>query len=72
MKVRACRWIAMSLLVLSASFAAPVLADPWPPFDPSNCPQNYAPVICSDGLIYGNSCEAESYGATGCVPWSDF
>jgi hypothetical protein len=38
---------------------------------PSDCPENYAPVICSDGVVYSNSCFASAAGATGCVPYAD-
>ncbi|HVR97958.1 MAG TPA: hypothetical protein VMW27_15170 [Thermoanaerobaculia bacterium] len=37
---------------------------------PVDCPLNYAPVICSNGVVYGNSCHAEAAGATGCVPYA--
>lgn len=40
---------------------------PGPPVD---CPMNYAPVICSNGIVYGNSCLADADGATGCTPYS--
>ena len=32
------------------------------------CPQIYAPVRCSDGIIYVNSCVAQCRGASGCSP----
>jgi hypothetical protein len=35
------------------------------------CPDVYAPVICSNGHIYSNSCEASKACATGCVPYAD-
>lgn len=57
------RWIVLSLLWL------PAQVGPFPLDPPVDCPQNYAPVICSDGVVYDNSCYAASYGATGCVPW---
>jgi hypothetical protein len=40
----------------------------------SACPRDiqcidlYAPVLCSDGKVYGNSCYAYRACATGCVP----
>jgi hypothetical protein len=37
---------------------------------PRLCPEIYAPVICDNGLIYGNQCEADRVCATGCVPYS--
>lgn len=30
------------------------------------CPAVYAPVLCDDGNIYGNFCEATRVCATGC------
>jgi hypothetical protein len=35
------------------------------------CPDVYAPVICSNGHVYSNSCEASKACATGCVPYAD-
>ena len=32
------------------------------------CTDNYAPVLCSDGKVYGNGCYAYRACATGCVP----
>jgi hypothetical protein len=43
----------------------------------SGCPRDilcadiYDPVICSDGVIYGNACYAFRECATGCVPYGD-
>jgi hypothetical protein len=34
-----------------------------------NCPEVYDPVICSNGVVYGNSCFAYLACATGCVPY---
>jgi hypothetical protein len=55
-----------SALTLGA-FAAPTSSRPLPP--PTACPENYAPVICSNGQVYSNSCFASAAGATGCVPY---
>ena len=35
---------------------------------PSLCPDLYAPVRGSDGMIYGNACEAHAAGADDCGP----
>jgi hypothetical protein len=35
------------------------------------CADIYDPVICSDGVIYGNACYAYRECATGCVPYGD-
>jgi hypothetical protein len=32
------------------------------------CPDVYAPVKCSNGVTYSNSCRASCAHATGCVP----
>jgi hypothetical protein len=34
------------------------------------CPENYNPVICSNGVVYGNLCFANLDHATGCVPYA--
>lgn len=35
------------------------------------CTAQYDPVICSDGQIYGNACNAYVACATGCVPYNE-
>jgi hypothetical protein len=35
------------------------------------CPDVYSPVICSNGVVYSNSCYASLACATGCVPYAD-
>ena len=35
------------------------------------CPDNYAPVRCSNGVTYSNACRASCAHATGCVPAGD-
>src|SRR5262245_61502670 len=35
------------------------------------CADVYIPVICSDGVVYSNSCYAYVACATGCVPYGD-
>ncbi|HEX4825371.1 MAG TPA: hypothetical protein VFV19_13795 [Candidatus Polarisedimenticolaceae bacterium] len=35
------------------------------------CPDNYAPVTCSNGVTYANSCLAGCAHATGCVRSGD-
>ena len=59
-----------TLLSVGAMFTA-ARSEANPPFQPVDCPMNYAPVICSNGIVYGNSCFANADGATGCVPYSD-
>jgi hypothetical protein len=34
------------------------------------CPDIYAPVICSDGVVYPNQCYADRACATGCHPYN--
>jgi hypothetical protein len=36
---------------------------------PILCPDIYDPVICSNGVVYPNSCYAYRACATGCVPY---
>jgi hypothetical protein len=38
---------------------------------PCLCPDVYAPVICSNGQVYSNYCQAGCQGARGCVPFGD-
>lgn len=38
--------------------------------NPQACPENYNPVICSNGVVYGNACFAAQDHATGCVPYA--
>jgi hypothetical protein len=35
------------------------------------CPDVWDPVICSNGVVYSNSCYARAACATGCVPYRD-
>jgi len=56
-----------SALTLGA-FAAPAPSQARPTV---LCPDVYAPVICSNGHVYSNSCYASAAGATGCVPYGD-
>lgn len=39
---------------------------------PAPCPQVYAPVICDNGKIYPNQCEADKKRAKNCVPYPIF
>ena len=64
----------VSRLTLAATLMLGALAVPassWTLPPPTNCPQNYAPVICSNGQVYSNSCYASAAGATGCVPYAE-
>jgi len=36
---------------------------------PPVCPQIYAPVICDNGKVYPNQCEADRHHAKNCVPY---
>ena len=62
----------VSKLTLAAALtlgavAVPTFSRPLPP--PVACPLNYAPVICSNGQVYSNSCFAAADGATVCVSY---
>jgi hypothetical protein len=63
---------------LAAALAMAALSIPSPSqaalpgnLHPIACPENYAPVICSNGVVYSNLCFASAAGATGCVPYAD-
>lgn len=65
-------------LALAAALTMAALSVPSPShavlpgnLHPTACPENYAPVICSNGVVYANSCFASADGATGCVPYAD-
>jgi hypothetical protein len=54
---------------MAATFALGVVALYSPAeavFKPCICPDVYAPVICSNGVTYSNSCVASCNHATGC------
>jgi len=38
---------------------------------PPVCPAIYDPVICDNGKIYPNQCEADRHHAKNCVPYDD-
>lgn len=35
---------------------------------PPVCPKIYAPVVCDNGKVYPNQCEADRHHAKNCVP----
>jgi hypothetical protein len=57
--------LALALSASAFAFPAPSQAAP----GGGLCPDVYAPVICSNGRVYSNSCYAGRAGATGCVPY---
>ena len=65
----------ISILVVSAVFVAgsALAKKPSPPPPPGGClcPDVYSPVICSNGVVYSNLCQAGCAKATGCVPHGD-
>lgn len=67
--------MAAALTVAALSIPGPTQASPLGSGSgcprPGACPLNYAPVICSDGVVYSNSCFASLACATGCVPYAD-
>lgn len=44
---------------------------PPPPPGGCNCADIYSPVICSNGVVYSNLCQANCAKASGCVPYND-
>ncbi|HKQ62828.1 MAG TPA: hypothetical protein VJS92_16165 [Candidatus Polarisedimenticolaceae bacterium] len=55
-------FVAFALTVFTATPAVAVIK-------PCICPDVYAPVICSNGVVYSNSCRASCAHATGCHPY---
>jgi hypothetical protein len=53
---------------LTAS-AAPVQLPPRSCAGLTFCPDDYVPVICSNGAVYSNQCYASRACATGCTPY---
>ncbi|HEX4965488.1 MAG TPA: hypothetical protein VF173_32055 [Thermoanaerobaculia bacterium] len=63
-------------LVLAAALVAGAMALPSQAISSGSgcphhgfCPDIYQPVICSNGVVYSNSCFASLACATGCVPY---
>ena len=56
------------LSVVAAGVASISVALAGPPV----CPKIYAPVICDNGKIYMNQCEADRHHAKNCVPYGEF
>lgn len=72
MKKRSLKFaLAAALTVAALSIPSPSHAVLPGGLHPIACPENYAPVICSNGVVYSNSCFASAAGATGCVPYAD-
>jgi len=60
---------------LAAALTVAALSVPSPSQAVGGCPRNincldvWDPVICSNGVVYSNSCYAYRACATGCVPY---
>ena len=63
--------LVVAALVVGVSASAKKPAPPPPKPGDCNCVDVYDPVICSDGVIYSNLCQATCAKATGCVPYGD-
>ena len=63
-------FFALSLVTLMGAFGVPTPADAGRCGDLQACEAIYAPVICSDGVIYDNRCYADAACATGCQPYN--
>ena len=67
----------VSKIALAAALTVGALSIPAPSQAVSNCPRpilctdNWNPVICSNGVVYSNSCYAYRACATGCVPYGN-
>jgi hypothetical protein len=60
---------ALSLVTLTGAFGAPA-TEAAKCGGLEGCEAIYAPVICSNGVIYDNRCYPEADCATGCQPYS--
>ena len=60
---------AFSLVTLAGAFGVPVTEAAQRCGDLQACAAIYAPVICSNGVIYDNRCYADADCATGCQPY---
>ena len=60
---------ALSLSILAGAFGVPV-TEAARCGDLQACEAIYAPVICSNGVIYDNRCYADADCATGCQPYN--
>jgi hypothetical protein len=61
---------ALFLVTLAGAFGVPTPAAAGPCGDLQACEAIYAPVICSNGVIYNNRCYADADCATGCKPYN--
>ena len=60
---------ALSLVILAGAFGVPA-TEAAKCGDLQGCEAIYAPVICSDGVVYDNRCYADAACATGCQPYN--
>ncbi|MFO0857710.1 MAG: hypothetical protein U0640_10185 [Phycisphaerales bacterium] len=60
---------ALAVTILGAIGVGASTATAVGPCGPRNCLDVWRPVICSNGVVYSNSCYAARACATGCVPW---
>jgi hypothetical protein len=61
-------FVVAAVLVAGSAFAKKPAP---PPPGGCQCPDVYDPVICSNGVIYSNLCQAGCAKASGCVPYGD-
>jgi hypothetical protein len=59
----------LSLVILAGAVGVPV-TEAARCGDLQGCEAIYAPVICSNGVIYDNRCYADADCATGCQPYN--
>lgn len=60
---------AIALTIITAIGVGANTATARGPCGPRNCLDVWNPVICSNGVVYSNSCYAARACATGCVPY---
>jgi len=63
--------LVLSLFLVGGTTLAKRPAPPPPPKGDCLCPDVFSPVICDNGVVYSNLCQAGCAKATGCVPYGD-
>lgn len=63
--------LALALAGAALSFGAGTAQANHPCGGGGICPAIYAPVICNDGVVYGNDCYAREACAHGCRPYKE-
>ena len=59
----------LTLAVIVSSVAVAIASLSVASAGPPVCPLIYAPVICDNGSVYPNQCEADRHHGRNCVPY---